>query len=265
MTKIDKLAVVSGASSGIGAATARRLINEGWTVVGVARRSARLEELKSSLTEGAERFFVEALDASDGAAVQAMARRVLEAHGAPRAVVNSAGAGRWKFIEETSPEEAITMMGAPYFAAFNLTQAFMAAMLEARRGVVIHIGSPASLYSWPGATGYTAARWALRGLHEALTQDLYGTGVSSCHVMFGEVSSEYFVNNPDSHEHIPGIGRIIPVIDPEACGRVVARVIARPRKLVLYPATMWLMHAFGRWMPWLIRLLALRTGRRHAR
>jgi short-subunit dehydrogenase len=110
-------------------------------------------------------------------------------HGSPSLIVNCAGLGAWKFLEDTPPEESAAMIAAPYLAASNLSHAFLPDMLERRAGLLIHVGSPASRIPWPGATSYSAARWALRGLHEALCQDLVGTGVRSCHVVFGEVSA----------------------------------------------------------------------------
>ena len=86
-----------------------------------------------------------------------------------------------------------------------------------------------------GATAYTASRWALRGLHEALRQDLRGTGVTSSLIYFGEVSSEYFEANPDSHEHIPSLGSWIPVSTPERCAEVILGVVRRPRAVVFHP------------------------------
>lgn len=256
------LAVVTGASSGIGAATARLLGARGWTVVLVARRTDRLADVARDVraTGGAAR--VEALDASEATAVDAMAARVLASDGEPDAVVNAAGAGVWRWMEDTSHEQLATMLGAPFLAAWNVSRAFMPGMLARRRGVLVHVGSPASVAPWPGATGYTTSRWALRGLHEALRQDLAGTGVRSCHVLFGEVSSEYFVANPDTHEHIPRVGRLIPTITPERAARVVARTIERPRAQVFDPPMLAVMQAANRLSPRLVASVARRTGRR---
>jgi NADP-dependent 3-hydroxy acid dehydrogenase YdfG len=124
------------------------------------------------------------------------------------------------------------------------------------------VGSPASVAPWPGATGYTVSRWALRGMHEALCQDLAGTGVQSCHVLFGEVSSAYFEANPDTHEHIPRIGRLIGAITPERAARTIERTIARPRRQVFDPPMLALTQAVNRVSPRLVALLARRTGRR---
>lgn len=194
-----KLSIITGASSGIGAAAAYQLGADGYKVVLVARSRSKLEEVAAKIGNNA---FIEVCDASDGDAVLAMAERVRRDHGVPDVIVNSAGTGEWKLIEDTSPAEAVTMMKAPYFAAFNIIHAFIGGMIEKRQGVIIHVGSPVSFFTWPSCTGYAAARWALRGLHEQLCDDLYGTGISSCHVVFGKVSSQYFDHNPNTEEKI---------------------------------------------------------------
>ena len=257
------IAVVTGASSGIGAATARLLAAEGWRVVLVARRDDRLRALADEIELAGGESTVEALDAADGQAVAEMGQRVLAEMGTPELVVNSAGAGVWKFLEETSPDEIQQMLGAPFLAAANTSRAFMSAMLEVRRGLLLHVGSPASLMPWSGATAYTSSRWALRGLHEALCMDLAGTGVASSMVYFGEVSSEYFEANPDSHQYIPSIGRFVPLSTPEACAKVILAVSRRPQKVVFHPFQLRLMWWMARISPAPTRWLITRTGRRH--
>ena len=263
MTSEGFIAVVTGASSGIGAATARALAADGWRVVVVARRASRLAELADEISASGGEAMAEPLDAADGGAVLAMAGRVRAAWGAPTLVVNSAGAGVWRFLEETSPEQIVEMMGAPYLAAANTSRAFIASMLAAGRGHLVHIGSPASVMPWPGATAYTASRWALRGLHEALHMDLVGTGVHTSMVYLGEVSSEYFEANPDSHQHIPTIGSWIPVSTPERCAEVILGVVRRPRRVVFYPFALRLMAWMAAISPGPTRRLIARTGRRH--
>jgi NADP-dependent 3-hydroxy acid dehydrogenase YdfG len=256
-------AVITGASSGIGAATAAALAARSWRVVLVARRAERLDRLATAVSDAGGEAMVECLDCSNGTRVKSMAERVHRAWGPPSLVVNSAGAGIWRFLEETSHEEIDAMIGAPYLAAAHTSRAFLGHMIAAGNGQLIHIGSPASVIPWPGATAYTASRWALRGLHEALCQDLRGTGVDSSLIYFGEVSSEYFEVNPGSHEHIPTLGSWIPVSTPERCAEIILDVVRRPRPVLFYPFPLRLMAWAAAIAPGPTRWFIARTGRRH--
>jgi uncharacterized protein len=259
---VQRLAVVTGASSGIGAATAELLAASGWRVVLVARRRPALEAVAQRIGALGGEAIVESLDGGDAAAVRAMATRVLDRFGVPGAVVNAAGAGEWRWPEDTTPADMERMLDAPFRSAYHHTHAFLAPMLSERGGVLVHVGSPASLRPWPSATAYTCSRWALRGLHEALVQDLHGTGVRSCHVIFaGEVASDYFVANPGSHEHIPSIGRVFGVASPRECAEVVYRTILRPRDQVLHPGLARAFHVVNQVAPGGMRWLARVTGR----
>lgn len=259
----QRLAVVTGGSSGIGAATAAALAGDGWKVVIVARGSDALLAVRDRLVAAGGDVVAEVADASAGEAVLEMARRVAAAHGVPDAIVNAAGAGEWRFIEETPPDLAAQMMGAPYAAAFNVTHAFMAGMLARGSGVIVHVGSPGSLVPWPGATAYTAARWALRGLHEALRQDLRGTGLHSCHVIFGEVTSPYFETNAVPRTNLPNLNRWVKAVSPRQCAEVITATIERPRAQVAYPPVVRLLVRLGLLVPPAGRLLAAWGARTH--
>jgi NADP-dependent 3-hydroxy acid dehydrogenase YdfG len=263
MATENPIAVITGASSGIGAATALALAKNGWRVVLVARRFDRLDQLAKGIAAAGGEALAEPLDAGDGSAVDAMAERIRAAWGTPSLIVNSAGAGVWRFLEETSARELDSMIGAPYLAAAHITRAFIGDMIAAGHGHLIHIGSPASVIPWPGATAYTATRWALRGLHEALRQDLRGTGVSTSLAYFGEVSSDYFKVNPDSHEHIPSLGSWIPVSTPESCAKVILDIVRRPRPVVYHPFALRLMAWTAALAPGPTKWLIARTGRKH--
>ena len=227
-----KLALITGASAGIGAAAARQLAADGYKVILVARRRAELAKVAADIGPHA---IVEACDASDGSEVIDLADRVRRGHGVPDVIVHCAGAGPWKAIEDTNAAEAATMMRAPYLAAFNMSSAFMREMLLRRQGVIVHVNSPASICPWPASTGYAAARWALRGLHEALCQDLAGTGVHSCQIVFGEVASTYFEHNSVTDNQVPSISRFVPALSLLECGRTISRVARHPRRQTVRP------------------------------
>ncbi len=258
----QRLAVVTGASSGIGAASAEALGALGWRVVLVARRQQRLEEVAERVARFGGDPVVEPLDAGDAEAVLAMAQRVRSSYGTPGVLINSAGAGAWRWLEDTPPGDMERMLDAPFRAAYHHTYAFLADLLAAGSGVIVHVGSPASLLAWPSSVAYACSRWALRGLHESLSQDLVGTGVHSCHVLFGEVSSEYFVANPDSHEHIPWIAAPISRSTPAECAEVIVRTIHRPRREVFHPPLLRVYAEVNRWLPGTSRWLSRATGRR---
>jgi len=181
-------------------------------------------------------------------------------HGVPDVIVNSAGAGKWKRIEHTPPDESVSMMGAPYFAAFNATHAFMKDMLDRNSGVLIHISSPVSLFTFPSSVGYAASRWAMRGMHQALCDDLYWTGVRSCHLVFGKVSSAYFDDDPASEARIPKLAKTVRTLTPEECAKIIAHRIRRPTRESVYPFMMRVYYWMYLLFPWVPRQLLRLTG-----
>jgi uncharacterized protein len=220
-----KLALVTGASRGIGAATALALARAGARVVLVARAQADLEAVANQIQAAGGIAHVFPADLADAAATQAMAHAVLQAHGTPDLLVNNAGAGRWLFAEETPAGEEDMMIALPYLAAFRLCRAFLPGMLARRSGMILNVNSPVSMMAWSGATGYAASRWALRGLSEALKADLQGTGLRVSEVILGETSSNYFEANPGAHARLPAIAKLLPVLTPEqAAGHILKAI-----------------------------------------
>ncbi|MEM8486806.1 MAG: SDR family oxidoreductase [Bacteroidota bacterium] len=254
---MQKSVLITGASSGVGAAAARLFARHGYRVNLVARNEARLADLANEIGETASWF---ACDASTGASVQHMAEQVIDETGLPDVIINCAGLGQWKRIEDTSPDEAHQMIGAPYLAAYNVTQVFMAAMLQRKSGVIIHVNSPACYMPWPSAVGYTASRFALRGLHEALSQDLAGSGVCSCHVVLGRIDSEYFTHNTGVEDRMPRIAATIRTISVDECSRLLLKLADHPRRQVIYPFMLKLYYWTNAVAPaltrWLLRVTA---------
>jgi uncharacterized protein len=248
--------VITGASSGIGKACARVLASAGAKVILLARNQENLEVVKLEIEKIGGQAWVFAVDLGDQKAVAQVASEIQNQLGTPNAIIHSAGAGRWLWLEETPPEEAKTMMDAPFFGALWLTQAFLPAMLEQRQGQIVFIGSPAAWVVWSGATVYAASRWALRGLYEALRADLKGTGVGVSMVVPGQVKSPYFEHNPGVTERFPSLGKYIPIVTPEEVARAVKTALTRESRMVVLP---WLMNLFlklnqilPRFVEWLV-------------
>jgi len=254
---MQKIALIVGASSGVGAAAARELAGRGWEVILSARDQSRLQSVSASIGEASSYF---ACDAASPDGIESLEAFVRENHSVPDVVINSAGLGQWKRIEETPPAEAGLMISAPYLAAFNASQMFMRDMLQRRSGTLIHINSPACFMPWPSAVGYSGARFALRGLHEALRQDLAGTGVHSCHIVFGKIDTEYFAHNPGVEERMPGIASTIPTLSTTQCARLIAGVAESPRRQVIHPFMLRLYYWNHLVTPWLTSFLLRATG-----
>jgi short-subunit dehydrogenase len=255
----DRTALITGGSSGIGAATARAMCRRGAQVLLVARSTDKLEALVGELGDGAAAY---PCDASDYRAVAVMAERVQAEHGVPDVIVNSAGAGRWLSIEDTDPDEFLEMAAVPYFAAFFITRAFVEGMLARGSGWVVNVDSPASQIPWPGAVGYISARGAMRGFDAGLRADLRHSGIGVTHMVPAKVSSEYFRHNPGSEERIPTIARLVPTLTPEQAAEAICRAVERGRRELIVPSMLRAFYLSARLMPRLTEWLAWRTGAR---
>ncbi len=251
------VAVVTGASSGIGAAAAKALADRGARVALLARNKDALEDVASAIVRAGGEARAYAVDCTDWQAVKEVAQRVKSELGIPDIIVNNAGGGVWRFIEETSSAQAVEMMAAPYFAAFNVTLAFISDMLVLDRGHIVNVNSPASRFPWPGAVAYTAARWAQRGLSEALRADFHGTGIRVTHFVAGMTETPYWENNPGSRERLPKIAKLVPVLTADQAAAALVKGIERNKREVVTPFMMkvvYIQHALApRLVEWLMR------------
>lgn len=256
----DKILVITGASSGIGAETARAAAREGAHVLLLARSQEKLNSLAEEIRRKGGQARVYPADLTDAQAVTEVAGRITREVGTPDVIVNTAGTGRWLSTEETSAEEAVTIMAAPYFAAFFLTRAFLPDMLRHNSGMIVNVTSLASRIVWPGAVTYTAARWAMRGLTEALRADLSGTGVRTLLATFAAVSSPYWEHNPGSEERVPKAQAMIPVLRPEQAAAFILRGIKRQQHEVIAPVMLRVVVGLNVLFPYITRWLMIATG-----
>jgi NADP-dependent 3-hydroxy acid dehydrogenase YdfG len=233
------------------------MAKRGARVLLVARSEGPLRELAEEIGGGAAAY---PTDVSDADAVAAMAERVKAEVGTPDVIVNNAGAGRFLFIEETSPDELVRMAEVPYFAAFFVTRAFIEEMLARNSGHIANVNTPVSTIVWPGAMGYAGARWAVRGFTKALRADLHGTDIKVSEIVPGKVSSDYFASNPGAEERIPSVARILRTLTPEQTGELIAGAVERDRREAISPFLLRLMYLQERFAPRLTEWIVHRTG-----
>ena len=245
MDVTDQIAVVTGATSGIGRATARRLAAEGSHVVLLARTESDLEAVAEAIRAAGGTASAFPVDLAEREAVESTAAEIRSAVGDPDILVNSAGIGDWIALWETEPGQFERIMAVTVFGAYNLARQFLPSMLERDHGYVVTIESPAAHAPVPGATAYQIARYALRGLSESLRVDLHSTGIGVTSVVPGVVDSEYFERNDEVEERIPATAEGLDRLDPATVAHGVLEGIRGERNRVYKPEKLRLM-LFGR-------------------
>ena len=228
-----KTVIITGASSGMGIGIAKAMVNAGAIVILLARRKDELDKVASEISKKGGKAYVYQVDLTKPSAVEEITNKIKSEIGVPDIIVNNAGSGKWLFVDETSPEEAVQMMAVPYFAAFYVVHAFMPEFLKRNSGHIVNISSVGSRFVWPGATAYLAARWAIRGFTEALRADLDGTNIGVTLYESGVVESPYWSNNPGSRERVPKMGNLVPVLTTEQVGDAIVNGVKKNKKLVV--------------------------------
>jgi uncharacterized protein len=259
----NAIVIITGASSGIGAATAFELAKSGARLALLARTESKLEALASQLrTLGAEAF-VYPVDLSDQQAVSSVHAQICRDLGQPDVIVHAAGLGRWLWLEETAPAEVLEMLSSPFMGALWLTQACLPGMLERDSGRIVFVGSPIAWMPWPGANVYAVSRWALRGLFEALRVDLARTNIGVAMIVPGQVRSPYFDHNPGVRERFPSLGKIVRVLEVEEVARAIRRALERDLTLIALPWMIGLLLRVSAFAPWFTHRLAVWSGVEH--
>lgn len=252
----DRLWLITGASSGIGAATAIAAARRGARLALVARSAGKLAAVADEVKRNGGVATTHVCDVADHEQVGRLASEVPT----PDVVFNNAGAGKWKPLIETSPAEAATMISAPYLAAFYVTRAFLPAMLDRKSGRVVYMNSAASRLVWPGAAAYMSTRWAMRGLFESVRAETFGTGVGANMVTFAKVTSNYWDNNPGSETNVPKAQAWIPVLTPDLAAEAIVDGVEAGQEEIISPWQLRFAFLMNRLFPSLTRMLMRETG-----
>jgi 3-oxoacyl-[acyl-carrier protein] reductase len=168
----DKIALVTGASQGIGEAIARRLAAEGALTVCAARSAEKLANLVAAIAADGHRAEVLTLDVSDAAAIGAAVKGLLERHGRLDILVNNAGITEDNLILRMSKDAWDRVLATNLTGVFLLTQAAVKAMVRSRYGRIVNITSVVGLMGNAGQANYAAAKAGLVGLTKSLAREL---------------------------------------------------------------------------------------------
>jgi len=212
---VGRTALVTGASRGIGAATARALAGAGARVARVARQ----------LTPDT-RFTDVAGDLRRAVDVERVINRVIAAVGVPDIIVNNAGAFLYRPLDATTPEEFDAIVQVNLTAAFLVVRELAPHLTQLGRGHVVTVGSVADHQALPGNAAYAAAKWGLRGLHGVFNAELRGAGVRCTLVSPGPTDTAMWDEvDPDTR---PGFLPRRAMLSPDDVAEAILFVVTRP-------------------------------------
>lgn len=256
------VALVTGASSGIGTAVARKLAHEGMKVVLVARRLARLNGLADEITRsGGQAEAIQADLASENDRLRIF-EQTTDALGREDILVNNAGLGWYGYYADMPWDVAAQLMQVNITAVAHLTNLFLPRMMAFDKGHIINIGSIAGSFPNQGVALYSASKSFLDAFTTVLHRELRGTRVHCSVVRAGPVSTEFFdqAANRQSGLRVPA-ERF--AVTPERVADRICRLIKRPRRVIYVPRTLavvpWVEMFFGGIVDRLGPLLLRRT------
>jgi NAD(P)-dependent dehydrogenase (short-subunit alcohol dehydrogenase family) len=180
-----KVALITGASAGIGKATVRRLLKDGWTVYAAARRTEQMADIAA---EGAQ---VLALDVTIEASMQDAVNALLKAEGRVDALVNNAGYGSYGAIEDVPLDEARRQFEVNVFGLARLSQLVLPSMRLAGSGTIVNISSMGGRIWMPVGGWYHATKHAVEALSDALRVEVKPFGVNVVVAQPGAIESEW--------------------------------------------------------------------------
>ena len=223
------VALVSGASGGIGAAICRQLVDAGYRVVATARK---LESLQALQRELGDNLYPLALDVSDAQAVRQVTSSIPSDFSDIGVVVNNAGhdVGGRRSFEQGSAEQWCDIVDANVQGMIRLTHALVDGLLARGAGHVINMGSIAGLKPYATGTAYVTSKYAVHGLSETLRLDFAGRGIRVTEIMPGLVRSGFAEQRlGDAQQAKDFYDSFEQCLDPDDVARTVLFALQQPR------------------------------------
>ncbi|HEX2696858.1 MAG TPA: SDR family oxidoreductase [Anaerolineales bacterium] len=238
MTSLNgKVVIVTGASSGIGEATARQFGLEGAKVVLAARRVDRLESLAqeiAALNTGAETLVIQA-DLSKLEDIQSVVNQTLDKFGRIDVLVNNAGFGRLDWLENLDPVKDIeAQLLVNVHGVIQTTRQVLPVMIKQRSGDIVNMCSMAGLVGTPTYTIYAASKHAVHGFSEALRREVQPWGIHVSMIYPGGVATEFGQHAGIKRKTKATTPKFL-LLSAEDVGRAVVKLVKRPRAMWIIP------------------------------
>lgn len=242
MSLKDKIVVITGASSGIGKATAIEFAKKGAKLAIIARRKDKLEDLQKSLAQFSTEVLVCPCDVSDKESVKKMSDAVLEKFGKIDILVNNAGFAIYGTVANLTIEEIESQMQTNYFGMVYCTKNFFPTLQKQNSGHIVNVASVAASFGLPGITPYCASKFAMLGFSEGLKHELKGTKVGVTVVSPIMVRTDFF-----DHPSFDMMPKYSPTsLDPKTVASAIIRASESSRLEIIVPNIVrigvWLKH-----------------------
>jgi len=173
----NKVVLITGASSGIGKQTAIEFAKLGSSIILVARRKNKLEQVENELKQFNVNTLVCVCDVSKKDQVDELSKIVLQKFDSVDILVNNAGFAIYGLVSDLSINEIESQMETNYFGMIYCVKNFLPLMLKKKSGHIVNVASVGASFSVPGVSSYCATKFAMLGFSEGLKHELYGTGV----------------------------------------------------------------------------------------
>lgn len=228
----DKVIIITGASSGIGEATAKNLAGQGAKVVLTARREERLNKLKDTITEAGGQALVITGDVTEKEDFKKVTGETLSEYGRIDALINNAGLMPLSYIKKLKTDEWDTMINVNIKGVLNGVAAVLPTMMEQKSGHIINISSSAAHRYFPGGAVYCATKAAVKMFSEGLRQELapnYGINVTS--IEPGYVSTELLdtITDEDIKENLSQMKKMTP-LEAEDIAEAISYSLSQPKR-----------------------------------
>jgi len=207
---IGKVALITGASAGIGKACALALVAEGAKVVLVARRQDRLNELVAHIQAAGGEALAVVGDARDEQTALSVVKSATDAYGGIDILINNAGVGNYKNLVDTSADEFDEMMDSNVRSTFLFSRHVVPGMIERKSGTVLMISSMAGIYGFGGEAVYCATKFAQVGFAQALDKELRPHGIKVGVICPGGVKTEFALGKGRTEQSVAESGMLEP-------------------------------------------------------
>lgn len=197
-----KVALITGASAGIGQACARSLGGAGAHLVLTARRGERLDALRQELERDGQRVIHVLGDAREERTAAETVKAATDAFGTVDILINNTGVGNYKNLVDTSAEDYDEMMDTNVRSTFLFTRHVVPVMLEKKQGTILMISSMAGIYGFAGEAVYCATKFAQVGFAQALDKELRPSGIKVGLICPGGVKTEFALGKGRTEEKV---------------------------------------------------------------